>query len=267
MKYLSACHTDIGISRSVNQDSLFLKEAVTSHGRILFAVLCDGMGGMEKGEVASAMASEECAKWFSEQFPKQLFPFSVQRTMESLKVLFCEINSKIHQYGTENHINLGTTLTMFLLIDGECFLIGHIGDTRVYRIKRRVSVLTRDHTFVEREVRRGTMTKEEADQDPRRNLLLQCLGTGEEISPQFLAGEPEADCTYMLCSDGFRHKVSEEEFHQYLDPENLKDEDTIQRQAVRLVELNKERREKDNISTIIICTKQQGEERGREGAI
>lgn len=265
MNILSACYTDIGISRSVNQDSLFLKEAVTSYGRVLFAVLCDGMGGMDKGEVASTMASEACAKWFSEQFPRQLSPFSIQRTMESLKVLLCEINNKIHQYGIVNNLKLGTTLTLFLLIDGECFLIGHIGDTRVYRIKRRVSVLTRDHTFVEREVRRGTMTREEAARDPRRNLLLQCLGTGEEISPQFLAGEPEEDCTYMLCSDGFRHKISEEELHQYLDPENLKDQETLQRQAVRLVELNKERKEKDNISTIIICTKQQGEE--REGVI
>lgn len=253
MDVLSSYHTDVGISKTVNQDSLFIKEAVTSKGQILFAVLCDGMGGMELGEVASAMAIQECAQWFSKVFPAQLCSFSPERTVESLKALFCHINESIFQYGLENLANMGTTLTAFLLVGELNFLIAHIGDTRVYRIKRGVSVLTQDHTFVEREVRRGNMTRKQAEDDPRKHILLQCLGAGSEIHPQFLIGEPERNCTYMLCSDGFRHKVSEKELQEYLSPEKLISQERIQRQAIKLTELNKERNEKDNISTIIIC--------------
>lgn len=253
MKLLSACHSDIGISKPVNQDCLFIMEADTALGKVLFAVICDGMGGLQKGEVASALAIEECARWFSGVFPLLLKHFSVQDTVESMKLLFEDINRKLQDYGKRNHVALGTTLTAFLLVESKAFIIGHIGDSRVYRIKRGVSILTEDHTLVEWEVRSGRMTREQARKDPRRNILLQCLGADGKISPQFLTGEPEQNCTYMLCSDGFRHKISEHELHWHLSPEKLKDEKTIKEQAVKLVEINKRRQEKDNISTIIIC--------------
>lgn len=255
MKILSAYYSDIGISKKVNQDSLLIKQADTPLGKVLFAVLCDGMGGLKKGEVASASAIEGCAGWFSDTFPHLLNHFSVQSTVESMKELFEVINERIYSYGSRNDIELGTTLTAFLLVGTEVFIIGHIGDSRVYRIKHRVSQLTEDHTFVEREVKNGRLTRQEAENDHRRNILLQCLGAGGKINPQFLSGKPERNCTYMLCSDGFRHEISENEIHGALYPGKLKDEETIRKKAVELVELNKQRMEKDNISTIIICIK------------
>ena len=163
MKILSAYYSDIGISKKVNQDSLLIKEADTPLGKVLFAVLCDGMGGLKKGEVASASAIEGCARWFCDTFPHLLNHFSVQSTVVSMKELFEVINERIHHYGSQNDIELGTTLTAFLLVGTEDFIIGHIGDSRVYRIKHRVSQLTEDHTFVEREVKNGRLTRQEAE--------------------------------------------------------------------------------------------------------
>lgn len=261
MKVLYAYHTDTGTTKSINQDSLIVKEKNTDQGKVLFAVLCDGMGGMDQGEVASATAIEECSNWFSETFPISSKEFSQNEIVKRLKALFMKVNKKIYNYGIENHLDMGTTLTVFLLVGESTFIIGHIGDTRVYRIKRRVSVLTVDHTFVGREVRRGTMTEKQARNDSRRSILLQCIGLEKEIEPQFLVGEPEENCTYMLCSDGFRNEISERELYRNLKPKRLTDEQTIKAQAIRLVELNKKRQEKDNISTIIICLKKEKKER------
>lgn len=112
--------------------------------------------------------------------------------------------------------------------------------------------MTEDQTVVAREVRRGILTKEAALKDPRRNILLQCIGASKILAPDFLYSVPEKNCVYMMCSDGFRHVITENEIYENFNPYVLTNEKIMQENSIKLVELNKSRNETDNISVLLI---------------
>jgi len=126
-----------------------------------------------------------------------------------------------------------------------------VGDSRIYHIGTETTQLTRDHTFVEREVREGRMTRQEAMSDMRRNLLLQCIGASRRIEPQIITGRAKAG-TYLLCSDGFRHEISPREMEESFGGGRLKDRSAMKKEARRMVNEAIGRGEKDNISVILI---------------
>ncbi len=126
-----------------------------------------------------------------------------------------------------------------------------MGDSRIYHIGSETKQLTTDHTFVEREIRSGRMTRQEAYVDPRRNLLLQCVGASRRIEPQIITGRARTG-TYLLCTDGFRHEISPGEMEEYFSSERLKDRSGMKREARRVIEEAVRRGEKDNISVILI---------------
>ena len=99
------------------------------------------------------------------------------------------------------------------------------------------------------------MTPEQAAKDNRRNVLLQCIGVNERFEVQFLEGQFDTGDGVLLCSDGFRHVITEAEMYGHLKREYRRDEATMKRQLVTLVELNKQRQETDNISAILIHLK------------
>lgn len=252
MDVLSAVCTDVGNRRLTNQDSLCLKIADTSVGKVVLAVVCDGMGGLSKGEVASASVVDAFSEWFEKELPAQLakkdwddIPYRWGRLMK-------EQNQRIADYGRKIRTQLGTTLTAILMIDSEFLLVGHVGDSRVYRIHHQLEVLTEDQTVVGREIRRGTLTPEQAKKDPRRNVLLQCIGASKLVEPQFVYGKPVPGEVYLLCSDGFRHEITEDEIFQAFSSEQLKDELVMEQRVKAMVELNKQRQEKDNITAVLI---------------
>ena len=111
--------------------------------------------------------------------------------------------------------------------------------------------MTQDQTFVAREVRKGTLTPEQAKTDKRRNMLLQCVGASEKIVPEILTGRVEKGA-YMLCSDGFRHEVSGTEIYESLNPVNLLNREAMHNNTKYLIEQAKTRKERDNISVILI---------------
>lgn len=139
-------------------------------------------------------------------------------------------------------------------VDGK-YLIGHVGDSRVYRITdTELEVLTLDQTLMAQKVRNGTMTQEEAERDPRRNMLLQCVGASKTVEPDYINGTISANECYMLCSDGFRHVVTADEIKDTFAPSINMTEDAMKSNIVKLVELNKERGETDNITAILVRT-------------
>ena len=145
MDFLAAVHTDVGIKKSTNQDSVFLEIADTRYGQVTLAVLCDGMGGLQKGEVASAMLIRAFSKWFHQDFPKMLYnDFDATQLRESWVDLIQDLNLKISSYGAENYVSLGTTVVAMLLIDNLYYII-NVGDSRAYLIKDRMLQLTVDH--------------------------------------------------------------------------------------------------------------------------
>ncbi len=254
MNYIVSSITDVGISKKTNQDSHIVRVYNTKQGKIVFAVLCDGMGGLSKGEVASSTVVHAFSKWADERLPVIC---NDEISAETIRFDWLNIvnmcNEKIKAYGMHHNISLGTTLTAILLI-GEYYYVINVGDSRTYEISGDVKVLTRDHSLVAREVELGRLTPEEAEHDPRRNVLLQCIGASETVSPDFYVGGIKLNSTYMLCSDGFRHEITEDELFGYLNPYVLNDYDTMTSNIVSLVELNKSRHERDNITVISIRT-------------
>lgn len=249
-KFLTAYHTDSGIRKNINQDSLLLKGAVKASEEILFTVLCDGMGGMAKGELASAAVIRAFSEWFETVYMQKGSQWSEKEVKLQWRILLEQVNETLIKYGEERQIHLGTTVTACLLCSDGRYLAAHIGDTRIYLMNQKVTRLTEDHTFVAREIKRGSMTPEQAEADSRRNVLLQCIGVNKFFKPQYIEGFLEAGDSVLLCSDGFRHKVSEQEMYEEL--QDTENEEHMKAKLVKLVELNKQRNETDNITAIFI---------------
>ncbi len=230
-------------------------EAKSDSGNILLTVICDGMGGLAKGEVASSTVIQTFCRWFEQELPGLLaFPESLEsRIFSDWDRLIDECNRKIATYGRTNGVGMGTTLNALLFI-GEQYYIVNIGDSRAYRITDHLEQLTKDQTYIQREMDMGRMTPEEARVSPQRNVLLQCIGASDFIEPDYSTGVASPGQIYMQCSDGFRHTVSADELYQYLNPGLLLNEQALFDNAVYLVELNKYRREVDNITVVVIRT-------------
>jgi serine/threonine protein phosphatase PrpC len=252
LEFISSYHTDVGIRKKTNQDSLFLAEAHTAKGGVFLAVICDGMGGLSEGEVASAAVARAFQVWFKEVLPEMLqLGITPDDVCTSWKELLTSMNTKVLDYGTRNHVSLGTTVVALLLVE-DWYVIVNIGDSRVYYLLDALLQLTKDQTAVQREVELGLLTAEQAEQDPRRNMLLQCVGANVAIEPEFTRGSFVPGSLFMLCSDGFRHRIKPEELWETLKPQALGSEQQIHNNIVYLTDMNKYRREEDNISVIVI---------------
>lgn len=251
MHFMATADTDIGIRKKTNQDSMLIKHARMGSDEILLAVICDGMGGLAKGELASATVIRAFSKWFDEELPYEIEALDLQVIGAKWSLLLKELNAKILEYSKTNGIEgVGTTFSGILFV-GDQYVIGHVGDSRVYHIGSSLTQLTTDQTFVAREISRGTMTPEQAKVDKRRNLLLQCVGASKVVEPQIICGMAEKGA-YLLCSDGFRHELTEAEIYESLNPINLMNKDAMHNNIKYLIEQNKNREEKDNISALLI---------------
>lgn len=252
VRFLAAAHTDIGISKKVNQDAFCLKIAKTPQGGVAFAVLCDGMGGLKNGEIASAFVVNAFSSWFENEFPMLLekaVEFKV--IQEKWHQMVNELNQKISSYGQTNNFALGTTLTAILIAENRYIYI-QVGDSRLYRINDRIRQMTKDQTLAAQEIEHQRLTVEEAKNDSRQSVLLQCIGASKVVNPDFETGTIKENDAYMLCSDGFRHVVSDEELFGILATRLLTSEKIMKKGLVDLVNLNKSRQEKDNITAMII---------------
>ncbi|MEF9840798.1 MAG: protein phosphatase 2C domain-containing protein [Lachnospiraceae bacterium] len=252
MKFMTAVHSDVGIKKETNEDSVLVQIANTDYGEVCLAVVCDGMGGFAKGELASATLIRNFSNWFQNDFPYFLYKgIKPEELKSSLENLIFRVNNEISSFGTKNHVKLGTTVAALLIV-GDMYYIIDVGDSRIYSITNTLTQITKDQTFVQREMDAGRMTIEQAKKDPQRNVLLQCVGASEVIEPDFHLGKLEANTIFLLCSDGFRHVISREEIYESLNPNHLKNEEDMKKQAVYLTDLNKYRRENDNISAVLI---------------
>lgn len=255
MNFYISGTSDIGIKKPINQDSFFVKKMNTSIGTVVFGCVCDGMGGLENGELASATVLYGFDEWLHHSLPL----LTTQRIQESeitkqWRKIIDENNDKIRSYGQEQGVSLGTTLTAILLTEHNYFIV-NVGDTRAYKIKNKTTQITKDHSLVQQEVDSKRMTAEEAKTAKNKNVLTQCIGVKEAVYPDFYFGKTEKNTTYMLCTDGFRHKLSDEEIYKNLSAKYIKKQDDIKGKEEMLIGYNKERRESDNITVVTIVCK------------
>lgn len=255
MDYIAAYHTDVGITKKTNQDSLAIKIVDTDMGKVAFAIVCDGMGGLAKGELASKEVIMAFCDWFDDTFMDDIEggSFTEERLVKEWNDIVQTQNNRLGQYGENNHIQLGTTISALLIVENQYYTV-HVGDSRIYQITNEVQQLTSDQTFIAREIAVGRMTSEQAKTDPRRSVLLQCVGASQVVQPEFKKGVVEADAVYMLCSDGFRHQITSQEMLEKIGPSVALDEEKMKYGCIYLTELVKNRRETDNITVALIKT-------------
>ncbi len=257
MEVKACVFTDAGKARKINQDSAMIKVAGTrNYGRISFVAVCDGMGGLSKGEVASCKAIRSLEGWFCEELPLMLNMQEAElwNTIErSLRRLIARSAADIRRYGRHRGISLGTTLTALLQI-GRRYMTINIGDSRIYMVDRKkAEVITRDQSVVQDKVERGIITALEAKNDPERNVLIQCVGTNLDTKPEVRVGSFDGNTTFLAASDGFWRTLEEEEIHSCLCPQMCVTPEDMLEECKKLADMAIKRKEQDNISVAALC--------------
>lgn len=251
MKFIAALETDVGTVKDTNQDGLFFEKAQTPLGEAAIAAVCDGMGGLQSGEVASSNVIRRFIDWFERDFPMQYKSFDWNRAGDQWNALLQKAAQDLGQYGEMRGIRIGTTATAMLMFQNR-YMIAHVGDSRVYEISDRLVQMTEDQTLVERYVQQGAISPEEAEHHPRRNVLLQCIGASRTVKPVISVGTLRANACYLLCSDGLRHEVTPDEIMSFTSPAVSTDSAQMKRNLRDLIELDKRRGEQDNLSALLI---------------
>jgi serine/threonine protein phosphatase PrpC len=200
--------TDRGLNerRPLNEDS-FLADS----GRFIFAV-ADGVGGAEAGEVASQTAIEV----LEEAFRHQLAGDDVEDLME---LAIQRANASIHQMAQEHaKFAMMATTIVALHLKGNIATIGHVGDSRLYRLTTEGDLMreTEDHSVVEEEVRAGRMTAEQAAHHPSKNVISRALGAEDSVEVDLKTIEVEDGTEFLLCTDGITRHIPDAELRQLL---------------------------------------------------
>ncbi|AIF43807.1 Stp1/IreP family PP2C-type Ser/Thr phosphatase [Virgibacillus sp. SK37] len=234
--------TDKGQVRNHNEDS---GGVFYNPSKQLLAIIADGMGGHQAGDVASLMATDLLKeKW--EQCDKLTSP---QEAEEWVSRAISDINKSIYKKAIEKEECRGMGTTVVIAICSKEFMtIAHIGDSRCYLLQDNIlRQLTEDHSLVNELVRSGQITKEEAEHHPRKNVLLKALGTEEDIIPSVRSLEWQKDNILILCSDGLINKVTDLELGEFLSSSK-----EVRQIGEEMIELANERGGEDNISLVIV---------------
>ncbi len=241
--------SDAGLVRGQNEDSVF-----TDAGRGL-AILADGMGGYNAGEVASRMATTLLAKGLNAAFastaPHRLEsttgqPFGVRCLIEQIEA----VNVAIHRAAEDEDRfgGMGTTLVASVFCDDQV-IVAHVGDSRLYRLRGdELVALTRDHSLLQEQLDSGLITAEEARFSTNRNLVTRAVGVDAEVDVEIHLHQVRPGDLYLLCSDGLYDMVDEADIRQAL----LTLGDDLEVLASHLVQMANDNGGEDNVSVVLV---------------
>lgn len=237
--------TDIGCRRERNEDSYGYWEseddAIFSRlGR--FAIVADGMGGHEGGQVASRMAVDAVKEHYShspESDAQKALVHAFSEAHRQIQLRAAEV-TRLH--------GMGTTCTAIALVNGRLHF-AHVGDSRLYLLRNgQLQILTHDHTLIARWVESGVIQPEEAEHHPQKHVLTAALGVADEVRPDVPVAPvflQERD-TLMLCSDGLWGEMGEADIRQVL---GMQSPEKVCREFVSLA---KKRGGPDNITVLVL---------------
>ncbi len=201
--------TDIGKARDINEDSFYITKDQFSEVQLF--MLADGMGGCNAGDVASKLAIT-CSKRYIENNFKET-PKDKESIIQLIGSSIEYANMVVYEKAIENkeYEGMGTTLEVCLIYNNRAY-IAHIGDSRIYRIRKGIiRQLTQDHSYVETLVEQGTISKEEAKHHPKKNMLTRALGCNAFVEPEVLVRGFQKEDTIVICSDGLTNMVGNQE--------------------------------------------------------
>lgn len=216
-KYDIGFATDTGNIRRQNQDSLLVNKGSIGSDDFALLAVADGMGGLSMGGEASHIAILSLKGWWDSQLPRILnSSHDLDSIDSSLEVTIECINREILSMNGDGEKTSGTTLSLIYLYRNN-YIIKHIGDSRIYLIDgKKIMQITKDHTWCAREVEKGNITPDEAENHKMRHVLLNALGTDETFSIQTQKGITKKRNKVLLCTDGFYNYISTNVILEYL---------------------------------------------------
>ena len=234
--------TDVGRVRQENQDDYRAGELP---GGAVWALVCDGMGGAKGGREASQGACNVIENFFQEQYAQcgagQEEPFLKKALLYANRFVF---QKAAHE---EALAGMGTTAVCALVRSGNVYLC-HAGDSRAYLIRDgKLTQLTHDHSYVQELVDCGTITEEEAEHHPQKNIITQALGVDYRLEPEFTAAKLKREDRLLLCTDGLTNMVPVEEM------EELLAQGTFYDLPDRLIEAANAHGGSDNITALLLA--------------
>ena len=238
-----AFKSDVGQIRSHNEDNGGL---IHNKEGFVLAVVADGMGGHQAGDVASQMTIEILSnKW------RETEALSTPTSIEAwLNEAVNDVNAQIFEHAKNNPQcqGMGTTLVA-VVCTNQFITYAHIGDSRAYLMNGETFIQkTIDHSLVNELVRSGQITELEAENHPRRNVLLRALGTEEKVKIDIETINWDEGSFILLCSDGLSNKVTDEEMFQVVQKEAT----SLDEKVTTLVTMANERGGEDNISIALV---------------
>ena len=243
LEIASATHP--GMVRSHNEDS------IAADAEIGLAVLADGMGGYNAGEVASGIAVElirtEMKKSLSNKNPEELNGQDAEQLIEAHAT---RANTAIYQASQSqpHYSGMGTTLVVALWHDNQ-ISVGHIGDSRLYRLRGgALEQITRDHSLLQEQIDSGMITKEQARHSQNKNLVTRAVGIDPEVETEVHTYSVQPGDVYLLCSDGLSDMVTDEDVQLTLSSLAA----NLPLAAEQLVQLANDNGGRDNISVILV---------------
>ena len=234
--------TDVGRVRQENQDEYRAGELP---GGAVWALVCDGMGGAKGGREASQGACNVIENFFQEQYAQcgagQEEPFLKKALLYANRFVF---QKAAHE---EALAGMGTTAVCALVRSGNVYLC-HAGDSRAYLIRDgKLTQLTHDHSYVQELVDCGTITEEEAEHHPQKNIITKALGVDYRLEPEFTAAKLKREDRLLLCTDGLTNMVPVEEM------EELLAQGTFYDLPARLIEAANAHGGSDNITALLLA--------------
>lgn len=234
--------TDVGRVRQENQDDYRAGELP---GGAVWALVCDGMGGAKGGREASQGACNVIENFFQEQYAQcgagQEEPFLKKALLYANRFVFQKAARE------EALAGMGTTAVCALVRSGNVYLC-HAGDSRAYLIRDgKLTQLTHDHSYVQELVDCGTITEEEAEHHPQKNIITKALGVDYRLEPEFTAAKLKREDRLLLCTDGLTNMVPVEEM------EELLAQGTFYDLPDRLIEAANAHGGSDNITALLLA--------------
>ena len=200
--------SDIGKVRENNQDYYYISDSLNE---VQLYMLADGMGGYNGGEIASKLAIETAKNYIENNFKE------ISKDKDSIIQLVASsmeyANMVVYEKAKESKDleGMGTTLEICLIYNNRAF-IGHVGDSRIYRIRKEfMRKLTQDHSYVQKLVKDGTITPEEAVHHPQKNMLMKALGCNAFVEPDVMVKGFLKDDIIVMGSDGLTNLVPQDE--------------------------------------------------------
>ena len=245
---IASC-TDPGMVRSHNEDSIATDAA---HG---LAVLADGMGGYNAGEVASGMATSvilsEMRQVLAGTQPNQIDPRTNQTiAARLLREQVLRANTSIYQAAQNQpqYAGMGTTLVASLFYDNRV-LVAHLGDSRLYLMRdASLRQVTRDHSLLQEQIDSGLLTAEQAKNAQHKNLVTKALGIDPSVEPEIHEYPTQPGDIYLLCSDGLCDMVDDDEIGATLQSLGA----NLKLAAQQLVQMANDNGGRDNVSVILV---------------